>query len=160
MRFLMVLIFISATAAGAAAQTPCENDDALALQLIGNSIRADHTNATYNCCSSMAYSFEASEGQLLLIETEDLAQACHCECCFALAAVIADVPSGDWTVVLRWFDYEQSAWRELSAPITMPVGIAKSPSLGGQGKSQCGGDTVVGIGPESTSWGLLKTTYR
>ncbi len=159
--WLAIALAVAVTSTGAGlAVAQCTEDDRLTAQLDGGGILATHGNATYNCCSTVSFSLSREDQKLVLVESEDLSNPCDCVCCFTLAARITDVSPGDWTVVLRWFDYGTAAWRELSTQVTVPLALAGEPRLGGQGQSRCGETDVVGMDRSETTWGAIKSMYR
>ncbi len=164
LRLTLGVAMLAALAAAPALADEMCGADALAVQVRDGSIGLVHSHAEYNCCTTVTQALAVEGNRLVVTETEVWDHPCYCNCCFELAALITGVAPGEWVVAVRWFD-ESGAWRELSAPVTVPAArVATGPALGWARKSDCGGTTAVPDGqtpePAFESWGVLKARYR
>lgn len=155
---LVLLAALFVTPASVAGSYPCATPSGMSLQLEGAGILVTHHDAVYNCCMWAGYALTRDGARLILDETEHpIGGGCDCICCYQLAAHLANVPPGTWTVVLRGDGFEFTDSIVVSAP---PPGEGDGIALGGYGQSVCGGTDIVGLDPPIASWGALKSAYR
>jgi len=89
-----------------ATQWPCDEDE-IELTLHGNTLRAVHRNATYNCCAADIVVFSTFDGDVLrLTEEEILILPCFCTCCYDVEATVVGLLPGTYTVEYCWEDDE------------------------------------------------------
>lgn len=96
-------------------------DDQIVLTVEGNTIRMAHHNSTYNCClDDVTLSLTVEGTEITLTETEVVPNPCDCLCCYTVNATIINVPSGAYTVIVCWQDYETGQTECYTEDITVP----------------------------------------
>ncbi|UCC32531.1 MAG: hypothetical protein JSU86_09655 [Phycisphaerales bacterium] len=88
-------------------QEPCLEPDGIELSAEPGTLHVLHNNATYNCCPDDIVVLLSMEGNVIrLTEEEVLTLPCACLCCYNVEATVVDLPPGEYTVELCWYDYE------------------------------------------------------
>ncbi len=152
---LSVLATLALCPAAAAQHPPCD-EDLVYASVVEATIRLGHDAAHYNCCSDFTYAVESVAGGMLVTETEIQFIPCDCECCFDLGVSIENAPAGEYSLTLRWFEYETRAWREYSLPVVVSDSGQSGDSTANE-PARDGCDSTPGAAP---SWGALKSAYR
>lgn len=136
----------------------CRDADVLRVEVDGADVTIHHDAALYNCCPDPFHYETAWEGNTLVVtETEILTNPCFCICCFNLSTTIEDVPAGEFTLRLYWFDYEALDWLHLETPLVLgDVGQTGLSSLGAAEASDCLSSAETYL----DGWGRVKTLYR
>ncbi|MBU0741254.1 hypothetical protein KKG45_03910 [bacterium] len=144
--------------AAARADDWCLDGDGLRVEIDGATVTVCHDAARYNCCPDpFQYAVSWDFDTLVVTETEVLTNPCYCLCCYDLSTTIEDVPPGQFTLRLRWFDYETLDWAQLEAPFGVDdVGQSGTHVLGASQSSGC----LAASGNTARSWSRVKTLYR
>ena len=156
------LLAVLATAGTAPAQW-CLDADEIDVEIDGDQVVIHHDAAYYNCCPDpFTYEVTFADGVLTVIETEVLSNPCYCLCCYDLWAVVDNVPSGDWTLVYHWYDYEAYDWVSMTVPFEVPDAGQNAPAgLVMSDRSEClTRSSVDDPDPALFEWGRVKTLYR
>ena len=156
--FILCAAILCCGAAVAPADEWCRDADVLRVEVDGADVTIYHDAALYNCCPDpFQYDMAWEANTLVVTETEILTNPCFCICCFDLNTTIEDVPAGQWTLRLRWFDYEALDWIYLEAPLVVgDVGQSGQTVQGASVASDCLDATEADI----DDWGRVQTLYR
>ncbi len=136
----------------------CLGSDGLRVDVDETTITVHHDAARYNCCPDpFGYAVSWDFNTLVVTETETLTNPCYCNCCYDLSTTIEDMPAGQFTLRLRWYDYETNGWAQLEAPFAVnDVGQSGTYMPGASLSSGCLASAENAI----NSWGRVKTLYH
>jgi len=99
----------------------CPGDDLVTFTVDAAGLHALHMNATYNCCpDDIVVALEITGTTIHLEETEVLTTPCWCICCYDVAATVAALAPGTYTVEYCWYDYDTSGHRCHVEEIVIP----------------------------------------
>ena len=158
MEALLKYIVLIGLVAGAATQALAQADgpDEFSIRVVDGAVVAEHFNAEYNCCmDGVHHDVDVADGVIDITEIELVSDPCVCLCGFSTAAVVRNLPPGEYLVVFHWLEY--GAWAQVETAVTVPGafrdGAPDTESLW----SECDGGSVA---TQGVSFGVLKSYYR
>ena len=160
----VALMLASGIASAQDDQMWCLDQDAVRADVDGSTVTIIHEAALYNCCPDpFEYEVAWEDDQLVVTEVEVLTNPCYCLCCYELYATVENVPSGEWSLLFRWYDYETYDWLQVEVPFTVEnIGQSGPLFAGDSDDSGCIVSSDVDDAPrdDDLSWGRVKALYE